>query len=45
MLTGIISDFVGGGLALVGLKWVVVRLERRQKQGYSIWKFNPFRRY
>jgi len=32
-LTGIIGGFVAGGLAMVGLKWVVVRLEREEKRG------------
>jgi zinc transporter, ZIP family len=35
-LTGIISGFVVGGFAMVGLKWVVVRLEREQKRGQGL---------
>ena len=35
-LTGIISGFVTGGLVMIGLKWVVVRLEREQKRGQGL---------
>ena len=35
-LMGIISGFVAGGLALIGLKWIIVRLERKEKQGHKI---------
>ena len=32
-LTGIIGGFVAGGLAMIGLKWIVVRWEREEKRG------------
>lgn len=32
-LTGIIGGFVAGGLVMIGLKWIVVRLERDQQRG------------
>jgi zinc transporter, ZIP family len=35
-LTGIITGFITGGLVMIGLKWVVVRLERKEKQGQSM---------
>ena len=35
-LTGIISGFVVGGLVMVGLKWVVVRLEREEERGRGL---------
>jgi ZIP family zinc transporter len=35
-LTGVISGFVVGGLLMIGLKWVVVRLEREEKRGQGL---------
>jgi ZIP family zinc transporter len=35
-LPGIVSGFVVGGLVMIGLKWVVVRLEREQKRGQGL---------
>ncbi len=35
-LTGIIGGFVAGGLAMIGLKWIIVRLERKEKQGHKV---------
>jgi ZIP family zinc transporter len=35
-LPGIVSGFVAGGLVMIGLKWVVVRLEREQKRGQGL---------
>lgn len=35
-LTGIISGFVIGGLAMILLKWIIVRLERKKRQGQQI---------
>jgi ZIP family zinc transporter len=35
-LTGVISGFVGGGVIMIGLKWAVVRLERKQKRGQGL---------
>lgn len=35
-LTGVISGFVAGGLVMIGLKWVVVRLEREEKRGRGL---------
>jgi ZIP family zinc transporter len=35
-LTGIIGGFVAGGFTMVGLKWIIVRLERKEKQGRKI---------
>ena len=34
-LTSILSGFVAGGLAMIGLKWMVVRLERKKNHGRS----------
>jgi zinc transporter, ZIP family len=35
-LTGVASGFVVGGLVMIGLKWVVVRLEREEKRGRGL---------
>jgi ZIP family zinc transporter len=35
-LTGVISGFVAGGFIMIGLKWVVVRLEREEKGGQGL---------
>jgi len=35
-LTGVISGFVVGGLMMIGLKWVVVRLEREEQRGRGL---------
>lgn len=43
-LTGVISGFVVGGLMMIGLKWVVVRLEREENadEGYPlVWQLPP----
>jgi zinc transporter, ZIP family len=32
-LTGVVGGFAVGGLAMLGLKWVVVQLERKEKRG------------
>jgi len=35
-LTSILSGFVAGGLAMIGLKWIVVRLERKKNHGQNL---------
>ena len=35
-VTQVISGFVLGGLTMMGLKWVIVRLERKEKNGHKI---------
>jgi ZIP family zinc transporter len=35
-LPGILGGFVAGGLAMVGMKWVIVRLERKERQGKKV---------
>ena len=35
-LTGIIGGFVAGGLAMIGLKWIIVRLERKERRGHKV---------
>lgn len=35
-LTGVVSGFVVGGLIMIGLKWVVVQLEREEKRGRGL---------
>jgi len=35
-LTNILSGFVAGGLAMIGLKWIVVRLERQKNHGQNL---------
>jgi ZIP family zinc transporter len=35
-LPGIVAGFIIGGLAMIGLKWIVVRLERREMRGQKV---------
>ncbi|MBC7875599.1 MAG: hypothetical protein H7Y59_00395 [Anaerolineales bacterium] len=35
-IAGILSGFAAGGLAMIALKWVVVRAERRKKGGHQL---------
>ena len=32
-LPGILGGFIAGGLVMVGLKWIIVKLERKERQG------------
>ena len=35
-LGGIVSGFIAGGLMMIALKWIIVRLERKEKQGHQL---------
>lgn len=35
-ITGIISGFVLGGLTMIALKWVIVRLEQKERKGQKV---------